>query len=52
MTWPAHPLRLDALYMVPEPISTQAGDFIPGQRYRLTHAGYSRYDSSTALLLR
>jgi hypothetical protein len=48
MTWRTHPLHLGALYTVPEPISTHAGSFVPGQRYRLVSAGYSRYDSSTA----
>lgn len=47
MTWRTHPLHLGALYIVFEPISTHAGGFVPGQRYRLAGAGYSPYDSST-----
>lgn len=52
MTWRNHPLRLGALYTVSEPISTHAGDFIPRQRYRLTDAGYSPYDSSTVFVFK
>jgi len=42
-----HPLAWDAEYAVSAPINRQAGNFLPGYRYRLVDVAYSRYDSST-----
>lgn len=47
MTWRTHPLFLGAFYTVSAPISTHAGSFVPGRRYRLVSTQYSPYDSST-----